>query len=139
MTKSPIAKVVAELLEQLKETTQRRREYDKKIAEYTKTIRRLIAMCDTDDKSKYLADLKELTQKPGFVSEIQLVLRGYPEGLTRKQIKNKIVLRRKMKLSDYSNPMASIHTTLFRLCRSGKVKRLEKNGEPVYHLVSEER
>jgi hypothetical protein len=136
MGKSPIIETMEGFLEKLRDATQQRNELVTRIAEYTNAIRALAQACEDEDvKATYLLALEELSGKPGFVDAVKSVLRGKPDGLTPTEIKTWIVMLKKMDLSGYSNPMASIHTTLRRLKESGDVREFQKDGERAYQIV----
>jgi len=124
-----------EMLEKLAEATKVYREAEKSVTEYTNAIRALAQVCeDEDTKNEYLLRLEELSGKQGFVDAIRAVL-GNHMTMTPIAIKQMIILTKKMSLSDYSNPMASIHTTLRRMKESGEVEETKNiKGEKAYRL-----
>jgi len=142
MAQSPIIKTMDEMLAKLAEATGTYREAEKSIAEYTNAVRALAQVCEDEDvKATYLLKLEELTGKPGFMEAIRSVLRGRTnsKALTPLEIKTWIVLSKKMDLSGYSNPMASIHTTLRRLKESGEIFEVtNEKGERAYRLINAE-
>lgn len=135
MAQSPIIKTLNEMLAKLKDATETYREAEKAVNEYSTAIRALAQVCEDEDiKATYLLALEEVSGKQGFVDAIRSVLkRG--AALTPTDIRQMIVLTGKMSLSGYSNPMASIHTTLRRMKERGEVEEIESaQGEKAYAL-----
>jgi len=120
----------------LKESIQIVREKEKHIAGLTAAIKSLAAVCEDEDvKAEYLTALDELSGKPGFVSAIRTLLRAHSDGLTPGVIKIAIQQAKLMDLTNYSNPAASIHTTLRRMIESEEVEIVTSaTGEKVYRL-----
>jgi hypothetical protein len=136
MVNSPINQTVNGFIEKLKEAIQVRADADKQVMEYTNAIRALAqVMEDRETADSVLATLEELSGGMGFVDAIRFVLRVSPKPLTPSAIKALITVGKKMDLSRYSNPMASIHTTLRRMVDSGEVGISENaSGEKGYRL-----
>jgi hypothetical protein len=130
-----------EILEKLKESTRIYREAEKAANEYSNALRALANVCEDEEiKATYLVALEEVTGKPGFVEAVRATLRGSTNALSAMQIKEGIVVMKKMDLSGYSNPMASIHTTLRRMKDRGEVQEgINTRGEKVYRLALKER
>jgi hypothetical protein len=137
MAESPIVKTLGSLMVQLKEATEAFREAEKSVAGLTAAIRALAQVCEDEEiKTSFLLALEEITGKPGFVEAVRSALKANRHSQTALQIKETIVLMKKMDLSGYSNPMASIHTTLRRLKDRGEIEEgINSNGEKVYRLV----
>lgn len=140
MNDSPSKQVLAvmdDFMAKLKGAIETRTEAEKQIAVFTNAIRGLAKACeDKEVGDSYLAALDELSGKPGFVDSIRSVLRFKGEGLTPTEIRSWISLRKSMDLSVYSNPMASIHTTIRRMVDSGEVESFQNTkGEKAYRLV----
>lgn len=136
MVKSPIIETMDGFLAKLKESVQQRNELESRIEQYTTAIKALAQTCENGDtKAKYLAALDEFSGKPGFVSAIRTLLRAHPDGLTPGVIKIAIQQAKLMDLTNYSNPSASIHTTLRRMADSGEVEPCtDLSGEKAYRL-----
>ncbi len=137
MAQSPITKTMDEMLAKLKDATQVYREAEKSVAEYTNAIRALATVCEDEEvKADYLLKLEELSGKPGFVDAIRSVLRGHRDALTPKEIRSWITIGKKLDLSSYSNPMASIHTTLRRMKENGEIEEIQgPNGLKAFRLT----
>lgn len=140
MSESPIVQTLKEMLEKLVAATTMRNEAQKQITEYTVAIRALAQVCeDGETKDFYIERLDELSGKPGFMETIRSVLRFRKEGLTPTEIRSFIKLHGKMDLSAYSNPLASIHTTLRRMkeATNPEIEEFQKNGEKAYRLIKQ--
>jgi hypothetical protein len=121
----------------LESATEVRREAEKQISEYSSAIRALALVCEDEEvKVTYLNFLEELDGKPGFSTAIRTILRGHRgEALTPGMIRAGIQVLKLMDLSAYSNPLASIHTTLRRMVESGQVELfINEKEEKTYRL-----
>ncbi len=136
MSESTIKLTIVGFIDKLSEAIKTRDEAGKRIGEYAAAIRALAkVMEDKEAADACLATLEELSGKPGFVSTIRSVLRSNPNGLTPTEIKGWIQFRKSMDLSVYSNPMASIHTTIRRMVDSGEVEPIQNvEGEKAYRF-----
>jgi hypothetical protein len=136
MAKSPIITTLDTLMADLKEAIQIVREKETHITGLTAAIKSLAGVCEDEDvKAEYLTALDELSGKPGFVSAIRTLLRAHSDGLTPGVIKIAIQQAKLMDLTNYSNPAASIHTTLRRMVESGEVEPCTNlGGEKAYRL-----
>jgi hypothetical protein len=133
MSESPIRQTMDGILEKLKEAIKTRAEAEKEIAEYTNALRALAKVIeDKEAGDQYLASLDELSGKFGFADAIRFVLGPAQKPLTTTAIRSLIQISKKMDLSAYSNPMASIHTTLRRMVESGEVEVVIIDGEKAY-------
>ncbi len=136
MSLSPIKLTIAGFIDKLSEAIKTRDDAEKRIGEYAVAIRALArVMEDKETADACLATLEKLSGKPGFAGTIRSVLRGNLKGLTPTEIKGWIQFRKSMDLSVYSNPMASIHTTLRRMVDSGEVEPIQNpEGEKAYRV-----
>jgi hypothetical protein len=109
-------------------------EADQQISEYTTALRALAkVMEDKEAGDAYLARLDSMSGKPGFVDAIRTALRVAKKALTPVEIRAWIQLGKTLDLSAYSNPMASIHTTIRRMKESGEVEEIiNDKGEKAY-------
>jgi hypothetical protein len=123
-----------EILLKLKDAIQIRTEADKQITEYTNAVKALARVVEDEDTSAaYLIALDEIIGKYGFMDAVRFVIRGHPEGLTPQGVRDWILIGKKMDLSVYTNPLASIHTTLRRLVDAGEVEIFQNSkGEKAY-------
>jgi hypothetical protein len=141
MAQSPIVKTLDDLLAQLKEATKTFREAEESVTGLTAAIRALAQVCEDEEiRTNYLNALEELSGKPGFLDAVRSVLKGpgQRKALTAAEIKEFIVLGGRMSLSGYSNPMASIHTTLRRM-KDKSLPEIEEvlndKNEKAYRLI----
>jgi hypothetical protein len=137
MPQPPILKTMDEMLAKLTDAIRVYRESERAVREYADAIRALAQVCEDEEiKANYLLALEDVTGKPGFMDAVRAALRGNPNGLTATQVKQVILMLKKMDLSTYSNPMASIHTTLRRMKEKDEVKEIiNDKGEKAYQLI----
>ena len=141
MSGSPIIQTMDEMFGKLTAAILTRAEAERQIAEYTNALKALAKVIeDKDTGDGYLVRLDELTGKPGFTDAIRTVLRisrTSKKGLTPREVRTWIQMGKKMDLSLYSNPMASIHTTLRRMEESGEIESFtNERGEKAYRHVA---
>jgi hypothetical protein len=136
MTKShPFDQTVNGLFRTLEEALKQRQEADIQITTNTAAIRALANTCEDEDvKGDYLLRLEEINGKPGFKEVVLSMLRTHPKGLTPTEIRMFITLGKKMNLSGYSNPLASIHTTLRRMEGSEVEQFVNEKGEKAWRI-----
>jgi hypothetical protein len=139
MSQSPILETLASMKVKLESAIEVRRDAERQISDYSTAIRALALVCEDDEvKITYLNLLEELGGKPGFLAAIRTILRAHRgEAQTPGMIRAGIRVLKLMDLSTYSNPLASIHTTLKRMKDKGEVEEtLNAKGEKVYRLKS---
>jgi len=137
MVKSPITRTMDEMPGKLAGATLVYKESAKAISEYTNAIRALAQVCEDEEiREEYLTKLDEVNGKQGFADAVRSVMK-LGNDYTPVQIKALITLFKKMDFSGYSNPMASIHTTLRRMKQSGEVEETRnEKGEKAYRLIA---
>jgi hypothetical protein len=140
MPQPPILKTMDDMLVKLKGYTQQYRDAERAVREYTDAIRALAQVCEDEEiRTNYLLALEEISGRPGFVDAIRSVLRSHASAekpLSARDIKSWIALEKKLNLASYSNPMASIHTTLRRMKERNEVIETEnEKGEKIYMLA----
>jgi hypothetical protein len=132
----PFDNAMLDLFGKLEAALKQRQEADIQITTNTAAIRGLANACEDEDyKGECLVRLDELTGKPGFKSVILTMLTKHADGLTPNAIAGGIRVLKLMDLSNYSNPSASIHTTLRRMEGKEVEKFVDKNGEKAYRLT----
>lgn len=136
MTKNhPFDQTVSELFHKLEGALKQRQEADIQITTNTAAIRALANTCEDEDvKGDYLLRLEELSGKPGFKEVVLSILKGHAKGLTPMEIRTWIALGQRMNLSGYSNPLASIHTTLRRMEGSEVEQFVNYKGEKSWRI-----
>ena len=139
MTKThPFDQTMNELFRKLEAAVTQRQEADIQITANAAAIRGLANACeDADVKGDYLLRLEELSGKPGFKDVVLSILRTHRKGLTPTEIRSWISLGKRMELSGYSNPLASIHTTLRRMEGREVEEFQNEKGEKAYRLRPE--
>jgi hypothetical protein len=136
MSISPAMKqTIDEVSAKLRAAINARSGADKQVGEWSEALRALLNVVEDDKyKADYLGLLDEATGKAGFREMIRIVLALRPNGLTAPQIKTMIQETGRMDLSNYSNPLASIHTTLRRMVESGEIVSTVISGERTFRL-----
>jgi hypothetical protein len=132
----PFDQIMNELFAKLENGLRQRQEAEVQITANTAAIRALANTCEDEAvKGEYLTAVDELSGKPGFVSAIRTLLRAHRDGLTPGVIKIAIQQAKLMDLTNYSNPAASIHTTLRRMVESGEAEPCtDLSGGKAYRL-----
>ncbi|HEX6501927.1 MAG TPA: hypothetical protein VF011_01680 [Terriglobales bacterium] len=141
MPQPPILKAIDDMMAKLADAVRINRESEQAVREYADAIRALAQVCeDEETKMNILLAVEDVTGKPGFMQAIRSVLRERSRMmLTASDIKSWILMDRKMNLSGYSNPMASIHTTLRRLKDKGEIEETtNEKGERAYRMKLKE-
>lgn len=132
---TPFEQTMNELFQKLEAAAKRRVEADIQITSNSAAIRALAGTCeDEGKKTGYLVRLDEICGKPGFKDVVLSVLNAHPKGLTPKGIRSWILMGEKMDLSGYSNPLASIHTTLRRMDGKEVEEFTNKEGENAWRI-----
>ena len=139
MANSPMVEMLDDLISKLKVVVIARAEAEKQFSHYTNAIKALIPLCEDEEaRAEYLNMLDELSGKPGFLYAVRNVLRSRNEALTPYNIRFFITMGKKLDLTQYSNPMASIHTTLRRMKQSGEGEEIVNDkGEKTYRIKVE--
>lgn len=133
---TPFEQTMNELFRKLEVAAKQRLEADIQITSNSAAIRALAATCeDEGEKTGYLLLLDEICGKPGFKDVVLSVLKAHPKGLTPKEVRSWILLGKKMDLSTYSNPLASIHTTLRRMDGKEVEEFTNNKGEKAWRLI----
>jgi len=123
------------MVNRLRDAVQHRNEAQVEIAECTNAIKALAQVCGEEEAAEYLAAVDELGGKPGFKNIILTMLRAHRQGLTPAVIRSGITQTKVMDLSTYTNPLASIYTTLRRLEDAGEVESVRNDdGTRIYRL-----
>ena len=135
MKETPFQKTMSDLFWKLEEALRERDAAQMQITIQSAAIRGLAGTCENEEeKADYLGRLEEMSGKPGFKDAILSVIRGHTGGPTPTEIKSWILIGKKMSLSGYSNPMASIHTTLRRMNGNEVEEFVNDKGEKAYRL-----
>ena len=134
-TNHPFDQTVNELFRKLELALKQRQEAEIQITANAAAIKALANTCEDEDvKGDYLLRLDEMSGKPGFKEVVLSVLKGHPKGLTARGVKAWIDIGKKMNLSGYSNPLASIHTTLRRMDGKEVEEFINDKGEKAWRI-----
>jgi hypothetical protein len=140
MPQAPILKTIDEMMKKLAENVRVNRESETAIREYTNAIRALAQVCeDEETRANILLALEDVSGNPGFMGAVRAVFRDHTRvALTPSEIRGMIVSEKLMDLSSYSNPLASIHTTLRRMKEKGEVTdEVNAMGDKAYRYVNQ--
>ena len=86
-----------------------------------------------EERAVRLQELEQLVaDPPGFTDSVRNVLRANPERAATATDVRDLLAEAGFNLSDYSNPLASIHTILKRLAERGEVTTITDNGQTYY-------
>jgi len=119
---------------ELVELVQRRNEVETRILHVGHAMEAMAMTCkDHRERAAYLDDVHRLTARVGFQSAIRSAL-ALGGSMTPTELKDYIGQPGCMDLSLYSNPLASIHTTLRRMKASSEIEDCQKGGEKAVRL-----
>jgi hypothetical protein len=119
-------------LTELQTLVAKRTEIEERIQRLEAATRGILSL--TDDENEllaYRARVDAIVGPAGFTDAIRRVLRSSKEALTPAEVKEKLGSIG-FSLTGYSNPSASVHTTLKRLANSPDVKPVPKAGGTAY-------
>ena len=132
MTPMPIdyMKVIQESRDELRQLIRQRCTIENRITQLTIALRSLARLLPNEtEREKLHEELKGVRRKaPSLVEAISDALRDADKSLTSNQIREELE-NNGFDLSEYSQPLGVIMTTLKRLVDSGRVKR--SKGTPV--------
>jgi len=133
---APLDQTMSELFLRLTKALEQKNTAQIEIDRVSEAIRSLAyAYEDPRQTTAFMEMLAEAGTRVGFASAIRSVLALHKKGLTAKQVRDAIQDGEIMDLSGYSNPLASIHTTLRRLVEQGEAAPFEGgSGETSYRL-----
>lgn len=111
---------------------------DDKIVRMASAVRSLANLVEDDlERVRHLRALDDVLgklRKPGLSQMIMNVLYAMPNGLTPAEIMNTLVNSGSLEPKEYTNPAASIHTTLRRLVEAGKLEPKSKEGKKIFRI-----
>ena len=141
MSESAVVQTMSEMLDRMKESVATREAAAQQAAEYANAIKALARACDDEEiRDYYLVTADELSGKPGFLEPVRSVLRlpgPQKSGLTPTEVRDWILIGRRLELPLYSNPLASIRATLRRMVDSGEVEQfVGAKGETLYRVAT---
>jgi hypothetical protein len=124
-------KLTEQLREEMRNLLGQRRMIDMRLGQINLALRSM-AIWLPEKSEEILAELKDSRRKPaGLTEAISGVLYHWSGALSATQIKEELE-REGFDLSEYTQPLAVIFTTLRRLKKSGRVKT-KKKGQRVYY------
>jgi hypothetical protein len=132
----PLDQTMHDLFLRLTKALEQKNTAQIEIDRVSEAIRGLAYTCEDPNKTTaFMEMLAEAGTRVGFASAIRSVLALHKKGLTAKQVRDAIQNGEIMDLSAYSNPLASIHTTLRRLVEQGEAAPFGTGtGETSYRL-----
>ncbi len=118
---------------QLKKVVAERDKLNSRIEQLADYIRASANFLPDTERAKEIEKLDRLVAgPPGFTDSVRNVLRNTPRcSATAIGVRN-MLIESGYDLSQYTNPLASIHTILKRLVKSGEVEGTVRDGELYY-------
>lgn len=121
-------------LKELTELAARRAEVEHRAARVEKAVRAMIDLIDGEPEyESYLERFDDVVRPAGLTSAISGVLQasnGKP--VTPTEVRDYV----RSMLIGHSNPVASVHTILKRLVKTGDFEPTEKEGKPAYRWIA---
>lgn len=125
----PYRNQIRTALRELTEKGRLRTEIDRDMANLRQLILANANLLPDDERKVFIAQADE-AEPAGFTETIRKILQSAVRGLTPVEVRDALVASGK-NLSSQANPMASIHTVLKRLEKSGSISRriVTRGGE----------
>jgi hypothetical protein len=123
--------LVESYLKRLQDATAKQKQIQEEMNRVEVAIRGMLALTENEEEMKYLEQLDEILKPEGFTEAIRKVLRSTKEYLTPAEVKERLPIAGFF-LTEYSNPLASIHTILKRLHKANEVTLGAKDGKASY-------
>ena len=125
---------------ELVELVKRRNAAETRINQISHAMEAMANTCeDAAQRAAYRDEIRSLTARVGFQEAIREALETQDEGMTAVEIRDCIMFFQWMDLDAYSNPLASIYTTLRRMKGNGEVEEFERNGDRAFRLAKSKR
>jgi len=126
-------KQLAEVGQQQDELERQRLELQKQGFKILTKIHGLAALCDDLPPSSPVALIVKQIERDGITNAIRNILHGVGEWMSPAQIRDQMI-RFRIDLTRYKNPLGSIHTILGRLAESGEIEQGidEKTKKAIY-------
>jgi len=128
-------KVVQGYLETLASLTRERLKIERRAEDVETSLRSILALHDEEDVMPYLEQLDTIVQPEGFTEAVRKVLRSTKEALSPIEVRARLP-EIGFSLAGYSNPSASVHTTLKRLAKTESVEAITKDGNTRYRWAA---
>lgn len=132
--------VIHESREELRESVAKRETLDRRITELRTALRALAKFIPESERDEVMQEVKSAKRKGVSLTESILELLGQPEnkpGLTGNQIRERLE-ESGFDLGDYSQPLATVQTTLQRMADQKRVNRGFTKGGVLYKLSAGE-
>lgn len=110
------------LYEQDNELKRRQYELGRQVFKLMSKIHSLAALCEDIPANSYIAQIVRTVEKTGLTAAIRNILIGTGEWLTPTQLREYLI-RFRIDVTRYKNPLGSIHTILGRFVDSGDVEQ----------------
>ncbi len=124
-------KVIEQYFSDLRDLSNARMLIDYKMNRVETGIRAILALSSDDEVTPYLERLDDIVRPEGFTDAVRRLLRSSDEALTPVELRAKLP-DAGFSLTDYSNPLASIHTILKRLVKTGEARMVLKGDKTAY-------
>jgi hypothetical protein len=120
-------------LKELTELAAKRSVIDQRTARIEKAVRAMIDLMDGEPEYEaYLERFDDVVRPAGLTSAIASLLKvAGRDGLTPIEVRDSA----RSMLIGHSNPVASVHTILKRLVKTGDVEQCQKDGKPAYRWI----
>src|SRR5271165_78451 len=134
VTGTAFEQAMADFRAKLVDLVQRRNEVETRISQVSYAMEAMARTCeDPARQAAYIDDVRSLTARLGFQSAIRSAL-AFSGGMTAGHIRDYIGQPGWMDLSAYSNPLASIYTTLRRMKEGDEIEEFDQRGEKAFRL-----
>ena len=118
---------------QLKKVVAERDKLNRRIEQLADYIRSNASFLPDAERVKEIEKMDQLVAgPPGFTDSVRNVLRNKPRYSANAIGVRNLLMESGYDLAQYSNPLASIHTILKRLAKSGEVETSMRDGELYY-------
>lgn len=130
-------KAVGELRTELRELIKQRDHIERRMSDVNLALRSVARMIpDEKQREAIVAELEHSRRKPAGLTEVILTFLGNsPHHVHTANDVREWLDREGFDLSDYSQPLATISTTLRRLEESGRVRAIRKGRKVVYKFA----
>jgi cysteinyl-tRNA synthetase len=124
--------VIAESRKELAQLLQDRERTDRRIAQLNIALRSLARLLPPEEREKLFGELKNARRKaPTLTEAISDVLTNSKDWMASNEIREQLE-NAGFDLSEYSQPLATIFTTLNRLTENGRVKKGQRDKLAIY-------
>jgi hypothetical protein len=128
---NPQRAALDEYLKQLVDLREQRERAERRMSKIERVMRGMIDLLETEaEQMEYMERLDEIKPPAGLTEAIQQVLQSEDRPFFPTEVRDRV----RAYLVRHSNKMASVHTTLKRLCKQpfAFVEAVEKDGRTAY-------